>query len=107
MCSLKVLSRTQSHELIFIFCGNYYGHTLLGLGDSKLCSVQAVIFLGYCVKVDIKTVCKLADGNGYSAGTEIVTTLDKSGSCFVSEKPLKLSFLGSITLLNLSTTGGE
>ena len=98
---LKVLGCGKSEESILILGLDNDSHSLLRLGDRKLGAVETVILLGYCVEVDVKTVCKLADSNRNTACAEVITALDHSGNLAVSEETLKLSLLGGVTLLHL------
>ena len=43
----------------------------------KFCSVKSGVFLRYFVKVDAKSVSKLADCYRYTAGTKVITLLNK------------------------------
>ena len=79
----------------------HYSHSFLRFGDRKLGSVKTRILLGYKVEIYGKTVGKLTDRNRNTAGTEVVTLLDKFGNLWTSEETLYLTFCGSVTLLNL------
>ena len=93
------------HEGFCVLRSNYHCHTLLGFGNGQLRAVQTVIFFRYLVQVDEKSVCQLSDGNGNTAGTEIVTALDHTGGLRIPEQTLQLSLLRCITLLDLRTAG--
>ena len=80
-------------------------HSFLALTDCKLRSVKTFILLGYGVKIDFKSVGKLAYCNGNSACAEIVTALDKTAGSFIAEKSLKLAFFRCVTFLHLCTAG--
>ena len=103
LACLKIFTVRKFKETFEIFGLNYYSHTLLRLTDCKLGAVKTFVLLRNCVEVDHKTVSKLTDSNGYTACTKVVTTLNHAARLSIAEKALKLSFLGSITLLNLCT----
>ena len=60
---LQVLLGGVAHELLDVTVGDGAGHALLGLRDSELGAVQAVVLLGHGVQVDIQAVGKLAHGD--------------------------------------------
>ena len=103
--SLKVLAVCKLKEASLVFLLDNASHSLLRLTDSKLGAVKTVILLRYCIEVDLKSVGKLTDRNRNTACSEVVTSLDHTASLSVSEESLELSFLGSVTLLNLCTAG--
>ena len=78
-------------------------HTLLGFGDRQFRAVQAGILLRYLVQINGQTVCQLADGNGYTAGTKVVTFLDQLAYFRSAEQSLQFTLGRCITLLHLST----
>ena len=73
---LQVLLGGVAHELLDVIVGDGAGHALLGLGDSELGAVKAVVLLGYGIKVDIQAVGKLAHGDRDAAGAKVVAALD-------------------------------
>ena len=85
----------------------HHSHSLLRFADGQLRSVQTLVLLGYPIQIDTKTVCQFTDGNGNTAGTEVIAALDQAGRLGIAEQSLKLSLLGGITLLNLRTAGGQ
>ena len=100
-----------------VFCGgqlqepggvlglHYHSHPLLGFGDGKLGAVQALVFLGHRIQVNVQAVGQLTDSNGHAAGTEVVAALNEPGGLRVPEQPLKLPFLGGVAFLNLRAAG--
>ena len=107
MGSLEVFRGRDLDKACGILCGNDDSHSLLRFGDSELCAVKTLVFLGYLIKIDGKTVGKLADSDRNAARAEIVAAFDKAGSLGVAEETLKLALLGSVTLLNLSSAVGK
>ena len=99
----KVFAVSDFAESLGVLCLNNNCHSLLTFGDCKLRSVKTLVFFGNGVEVDFKSVGKLADCNRNTACAEVVAAFDKQRSLFISEKALKLSFFGCITLLNLSS----
>lgn len=69
-----------------------------------LCRQARHIFRDF-IKIYIKAVCKLADGDGNTACAKVVAALNHLRNLFVAEKPLNFSFRGWITLLHLCTAG--
>ena len=98
--SLKVLLCRIFHKLRYIRRIDNNCHTLLGFGDSQLCTVKARILLGYLIQINGKAVCQLTDGNGNTARTEIVTLADQLAYLGTPEESLQLSFGRCITLLD-------
>ena len=60
---LQVLLGGVAHELLDVTVGDGASHALLGLGDSELGAVQAVVLLGHGVQVHVQAVGKLAHGD--------------------------------------------
>ena len=102
MSHLDILACAICHELLLVLRLNHNGHSLLRLADSQLSRIKTAIFYRNPVKIYVKSVGKLTDGNAHSAGTEVIGLLDKTGNLRTSEKPLDLPFLRCITLLNLT-----
>ena len=80
------------------------GHTLLAFADGQLGAVEAGVFFGDLVKIDLQTVGQLADGDADAASAEVVTLLDKAGHLFAAEKALNLAFGGGVALLHFGAT---
>ena len=72
MCHLDVLACAVCHELLLVLRLNHNGHPLLRLADSQLSGVKSAVFYRNPVKVDVKTVGELADGNAHTARTEVI-----------------------------------
>ena len=75
---LQVFLCHIGHHLLNILFVYHNGHSLLGLGNGNLRSVQSRIFLRHLVKVNLKSCCQLADGHRYTAGAEVVALLDQA-----------------------------
>ena len=60
---LQVFLGGVAHELLDVTVGDGASHALLGLGDSELGAVQAVVLLGHGVQVHVQAVGKLAHGD--------------------------------------------
>ena len=103
--SLEVFAVCKCHKSLCIFLLDNDRHSLLRLRNCKLRAVKSLVFLGYFVKIDIKSVRKLSDSDRNTARAEVVASLYHSASLCVTEKPLELSFLGRISLLHLSSAG--
>ena len=103
--SLQVLLCSVFQEFCLVLFIYYNSHTLLGLGDSDLRTVQSRVFLRNQVEVYLQAVCQLADGYGYSACAEIVTLLNQTGYLRTTEQSLDLTLGGSVTLLHLCAAG--
>ena len=97
----QVFGNCQFLECFHILCRNNDRHSLLRFTDRKLGSVQSIVLLRYVVQRHAKSVCQLSDGNGYTAGTEVVAALNQCGCRRVAEQSLNLPLLRCITLLNL------
>ena len=102
---LKVLLFGKCQHLVGILLIDYDGHTLLGFGNRKLGSVKTRILLRNLVKVYAKACCQLADGNGNTAGTEVVTLLNQVAYLTAAEQSLQLTLGRRITLLYFRTAG--
>ena len=105
--SLKVLFLGVLHELLYILRSHNHCHTLLRLGDCKLCSVQSCVFLRNLVQFYAKTVCQFSDCYGYTAGTKVVTFLNNMADFLSAEQSLQLTLGRSVTLLHLCATYGS
>ena len=53
------------------------------------------------MEIDVERFSQFSDGDGNTAGTEIVAPSDESGRFFIAEESLKLTLLHCIPLLNL------
>ena len=103
----QILLFRGGNEGIRVLGSNNHRHTLLRFGDGQLRAVQALVLLPHGIQVDAQAVGQLADGNGYTAGTEIVAALDEPGDLAVPEQALDLPLLGGVALLNLGSHGGQ
>ena len=88
------------HELVFIFCLNYYRYAFLRLRDSEFCSVQAAIFCFHLVEVDIKTISQLTDCHRYTTSTEVVRFLNQACHFRTTEEAFQFTFFRGITFLH-------
>ena len=102
---LEVLLSGVAHELLDVTVGDGTGHALLGLRDSELGAVQAVVLLGHGIKVDIQAVGKLAHGDRDAAGAKVVAALDQTAGVAAAEQALQLALDRGVALLDLSTRG--
>ena len=101
----KVLGSGKLCKALNAFGRQNDSHPLLGLADGKLGAVKAVILLRHLVKVYLKAVGQLADGDGYAARTEVVAPFYKLCGFGVSEQALELPFLGGVALLDFGPAG--
>ena len=97
--SLQVFFVGVFHEFVNIFRIYNNCHTLLGLGDCDLGSVQTGVFFRYFIQIDLQTRCQFTDSYGYTAGTEVVTFLDQFTYFFSAEHTLDLTFGRRISFL--------
>ena len=102
---LQVLLGGVAHELLDVTVGDGAGHALLGLRDSELGAVQAVVLLGHGVQVDIQAVGKLAHGDRDAAGAKVVAALDQTAGVAAAEQTLQLALDRGVALLDLGTRG--
>ena len=79
---------------------HHHGHALLGLGDGEFGAVEAVVFLGHVVEVDLERGRDLADGDRDAAGAEVVADLDLPAGARVAEQALDLPFGGRVAFLH-------
>ena len=86
--SLDILLGSCGNKGVYVLCTDNDSHALLRLGDSQLGAVQTVVLLRYGVQVDVQTVSQLADGNGYTARTEVVAAANHAGDIAVAEEPV-------------------
>ena len=98
---LEVLLMCECEEALHILRRDNHGHTLLRLGDRKLCAIETGILLRNLIEVDVETIRELTDRDGYTAGTEVVAALDQLTCLRITEETLQLTLLRCITLLNL------
>ena len=105
--SLKVFLVSSSHELLHVITGNNYSHALLGLGNSQLGAIQALVLLLDGIQVNHQSVSQLADGNGHAACTKVVATLDHAADFRIPEQALNLSLRRRIALLHFGTAGSQ
>ena len=99
--SLKVLLAGIAAELRNVIGVKRHGHTLLGFGNGQLRAVKTVVFLRHRVQVNVQTVGKLTDGNGYAAGTKVVAAFNQAARVTAAEKSLKLALNRCVALLDL------
>ena len=102
---LEVLLGGVAHELLDVTVGDGAGHALLGLRDSELGAVQAVVLLGHGIKVDIQAVGKLAHGDRDTAGAKVVAALDQTAGIAAAEQALQLALDRGVALLDLGARG--
>ena len=105
--SLDILLGSCGNKGVYVLCTDNDSHALLRLGDSQLGAVQTVVLLRYGVQVDVQTVSQLADGNGYTARTEVVAAANHAGDIAVAEQTLNLALLRRIALLDFRAAGLE
>ena len=86
---------------------DHHSHTLLALADGQLGAVQAGIFLGHAVEVNLQAVGQLADGHTHAAGAEVVALLDNARHLLAAEQALYLALGGGVALLHLGAAGRE
>ena len=77
------------------------GHAFLGFGNREFGAVQAIVFLGNGVEVDLQRRRDFANGHGDAARSEIVADLDFSREFGVAEEALDLALGGGIAFLDL------
>ncbi len=91
----------QRDEGVHVLGGQGHGHALLGLGDSQLGAIEAVVLLGHGIQVDVQAVGQLANGHRHAAGAEIVAALDHAAGVAATEQALDLAFHRRVALLHL------
>ena len=101
--SFQVFLMRVADEFLNIFRRQCARHALLAFGNGKLGAVQALVFLRNRVQVDKQAIAQLADGNGNTAGAEVVAALDKAACLAAAEQALDLALNGGVALLNLGT----
>ena len=104
---LQVLLRRILQEFRLIFGRNDDSHALLGFGDGQFRAVEAFIFFGDQVKIDLQTVGQLADGHGDAARAEVIALLDEAGDLRPAEETLELALGRGIALLDLRAAAGQ
>jgi len=77
------------------------GHAFLGLGDGEFGAVEAVVFLGHSIEVDVEGVGDFADGHGDATCSEVVTDFDFGSELRIAEEALDLALGGSVAFLDL------
>ena len=100
----------QGAELLefFLVCGFHHdGHALLGFADGEFRGVEAGIFGGHAVQVDVEAGGQFADGYAHAAGAEVVGLLDEAGDLRTAEQALELALLGGVALLHFAAAGLE
>ena len=97
----EVLLMCEREEALHILRRDDDRHTLLRLGDRKLRTIETGILLRNLIEVDVETIRELTDGDGYTAGTEVVAALDQLTCLRITEETLQLTLLRCITLLYL------
>ena len=103
--SLKVLLSRIIEEFIRILRAHDNSHALLRFGDRKLCTIEAGIFFRNLVQIHGKAGCQFADGNGNTAGTEVIALLDDLRHLRAAEHSLQLALGRCITFLHLCAAG--
>src|SRR5699024_5772269 len=88
-----------------IFGSHSHSHALLAFTDSQFGAVQTLVLLGNLVQVDAQTVSQFADGNGNTAGAEVVAAFDQAAGILTAEQPLQFALDGGVAFLNFSAAG--
>ena len=107
MGHLNVIGRAELHKALFIGRFDNDCHALLGLAYRELCSIEARVFDGDTVEVNIEAGCELAYGYAHAASAEVVGFLDEARDLWAAEQTLELTLLGGVALLDLRTAGFE
>ena len=97
----EVFFLRERDERVGVLCFDDDGHSLLRFADGEFRSVEAVVFLRHGVKIDRKSVGKLADRNRNAARAEVVAPLYHAARVAIPEQALELSFLGRVAFLHL------
>ena len=72
-----------------------------GIPRSPFGAIEAIVFLGHLVEIDLETVRDLSDGHRDASGSEVVADLDAPRKFGVTKQTLDLTFGGGIALLDL------
>ncbi len=86
---------------------NHHGHALLRLADGELHRIQAAVFRGDAVEVDLQAVGQFADRHAHATRAKVVRFLDEPRHFRPAEEPLELALLGGIALLDFAAAGGQ
>ena len=105
MRHFDVVGSAKRCKLLFVSSFDDYCHTLLRLADGQLRGIQAVVFDGHPVEVDVKSGRKLANGHAHASGSEVVGFFDEGGYLFAAEKPLELALFRGVALLDFTAAG--
>ena len=100
----KVFCMRKLDEAIHVFRRERDRHALLTFGDGELGAVEAFVFLGYAIEVDLEAVGQLADGDRNAARAEIVAALDHAAGLGVAEQTLDLALDRGVALLHFRAT---
>ena len=103
MSHLDILAAAICDHLLHVLRLDDDRHTLLRLADRKFGRIETIVLHRNPVEIYVKTVGKLADRHADTAGTEVVRFLYEPCHLRTAEKPLKLSLLRRVTLLNLAS----
>ena len=101
---LQIFLMRIGQELVCVLRIHHYSHSLLRLGNGKLCSVQTFIFLRNLVQIHLQTGSQLADCDRNAAGAEIITLFYNGADLRTAEHPLDLTLGRCISLLYLCPT---
>ena len=104
---LEVLLIRELLEGLDILRVEHDSHALLRFGDGKLRAVEALVLLLDRIEVDDEAVGELTDGDGDTAGTEVVAALDHEGDLRVAEQALDLALRRRVALLDLCAAGRQ
>ena len=88
-------------EAIHVLGRKSHRHALLTFGDGQLGAVEAFVFLGHAIKIDLEAVGQLADSDRNAARAEIVAALDHAAGLGVAEEALDLALNWGVALLHL------
>ena len=72
MADFYILFVTIAHEFLHVFCLYDSRHAFLTFRYREFGRVEAIVFGRDTIKVDVKTVCQLADRNTDASRTEVV-----------------------------------
>ena len=99
--SLQVFLGSKAQEFVYVRRIQDHSHTLLGLGDSNLGTVQAGILLRNLVQIDLQACRELTDRYRNTARTKVVALFNDLTDLRTAEHTLDLALSRSITLLDL------
>ena len=94
-------------EFFPVFFPDHNRHAFLGFGNRQFRSVQAGIFFGYFVQIDLQPFRQFADGYGNTAGAEIVAAFYQHRYFGIPEQALDLPFRRRIPFLHFRSAGRQ